>query len=243
MNQWKMSVVSVSEWKGVRLWLLKISTHSHPVSLSLKNICTDLKLCLLFFLSGETGLLLSKVSTISPFFGYAGGKHLTEKKLMRNVFVKGDAYFITGDLMAEDYEGFICFRDRVGDTFRYSLTCLRCLNHRYKLCTGTFKESTPCDDVQSVGLIAWLFIAESLRYKKDNVKKRAKVTTSLPVSPLWHNTISHSTFSFVLWGPKAWHHSPLPLSFEGFVGFTFHFLRQICIYYGSCYYMVKSPSC
>ncbi|XP_070706668.1 long-chain fatty acid transport protein 6 [Pempheris klunzingeri] len=68
---------------------------------------------------GETGLLLSKVSAISPFFGYAGSKQLTEKKLMRNVFVKGDAYFNTGDLMAEDQEGFICFRDRVGDTFRW----------------------------------------------------------------------------------------------------------------------------
>uniref|UniRef100_A0A1A8LDM3 long-chain-fatty-acid--CoA ligase n=2 Tax=Nothobranchius pienaari TaxID=704102 RepID=A0A1A8LDM3_9TELE len=68
---------------------------------------------------GETGLLLSKVSSISPFFGYAGSKQLTEKKLMRNVFVKGDAYFNTGDLMAEDQEGFICFRDRVGDTFRW----------------------------------------------------------------------------------------------------------------------------
>ncbi|XP_072228696.1 long-chain fatty acid transport protein 6 [Leuresthes tenuis] len=68
---------------------------------------------------GETGLLLSKVSNISPFFGYAGSKQLTEKKLMRNVFVKGDAYFNTGDLMAEDQEGFICFRDRVGDTFRW----------------------------------------------------------------------------------------------------------------------------
>lgn len=81
---------------------------------------------LTFFLpSGETGLLLSKVSAISPFFGYAGSKQLTEKKLMRNVFVKGDAYFNTGDLMAEDQEGFICFRDRLGDTFRY---CgMRCL--------------------------------------------------------------------------------------------------------------------
>uniref|UniRef100_A0A8P4GCG3 long-chain-fatty-acid--CoA ligase n=1 Tax=Dicentrarchus labrax TaxID=13489 RepID=A0A8P4GCG3_DICLA len=68
---------------------------------------------------GETGLLLSKVSATSPFFGYAGSKQLTEKKLMRNVFVKGDAYFNTGDLMAEDQEGFICFRDRVGDTFRW----------------------------------------------------------------------------------------------------------------------------
>ncbi|XP_029025794.1 long-chain fatty acid transport protein 6 [Betta splendens] len=68
---------------------------------------------------GETGLLLSKVSASSPFFGYAGSKQLTEKKLMRNVFRKGDAYFNTGDLMTEDHEGFICFRDRVGDTFRW----------------------------------------------------------------------------------------------------------------------------
>ncbi|KAM3874600.1 long-chain fatty acid transport protein 6 [Diretmus argenteus] len=68
---------------------------------------------------GETGLLLSKVSATSPFFGYAGSKQLTEKKLMRNVFVKGDAYFNTGDLMAEDQEDFICFKDRMGDTFRW----------------------------------------------------------------------------------------------------------------------------
>ncbi|XP_033952300.1 long-chain fatty acid transport protein 6 [Pseudochaenichthys georgianus] len=68
---------------------------------------------------GETGLLLSKVSALSPFFGYAGSKQLTERKLMRNVFAKGDAYFNTGDLMAEDQEGFISFRDRVGDTFRW----------------------------------------------------------------------------------------------------------------------------
>lgn len=69
--------------------------------------------------NGETGLLLSKVSALSPFFGYAGSKQLTEKKIMRNVFVKGDAYVNTGDLMAEDHDGFICFRDRVGDTFRW----------------------------------------------------------------------------------------------------------------------------
>lgn len=68
---------------------------------------------------GETGLLLSRVSILSPFFGYAGSKQLTEKKLMRNVFVKGDIYFNTGDLMAEDQGGFICFKDRVGDTFRW----------------------------------------------------------------------------------------------------------------------------
>lgn len=85
-----------------------------------KGLCLDVPLPVL--LPGETGLLLSKVSALSPFFGYAGSKQLTEKKLMRNVFGKGDAYFNTGDLMAEDRDGFICFKDRVGDTFRYSGT-------------------------------------------------------------------------------------------------------------------------
>ncbi|XP_067254546.1 long-chain fatty acid transport protein 6 isoform X2 [Chanodichthys erythropterus] len=68
---------------------------------------------------GETGLLLSKICSQSPFFGYAGNKQLTEKKILRDVFVKGDAYFNTGDLMAEDEDNFICFKDRVGDTFRW----------------------------------------------------------------------------------------------------------------------------
>nr|XP_057915635.1 long-chain fatty acid transport protein 6 isoform X2 [Doryrhamphus excisus] len=68
---------------------------------------------------GETGLLLSKVGPRSPFFGYAGSKQLTENKLIRNVFVKGDVFLNTGDLMAEDHEGFICFKDRIGDTFRW----------------------------------------------------------------------------------------------------------------------------
>lgn len=64
------------------------------------------------------GLLLSKVSSQTPFFGYAGSKELTKKKLMRDVFKKGDVYFSTSDLMAEDQDDFISFKDRVGDTFR-----------------------------------------------------------------------------------------------------------------------------
>lgn len=98
-------------------------------------ICIDFRLSVLFLLPGETGLLLSKVSVLTPFFGYAGSKQLTEKKLLRNVFTKGDTYFNTGDLMAEDQEGFICFRDRVGDTFRYCDIQLECLYHRYQLYT------------------------------------------------------------------------------------------------------------
>ncbi|MBN3310695.1 long-chain fatty acid transport protein 6 [Amia ocellicauda] len=68
---------------------------------------------------GETGLMLSQVNSKNPFFGYAGSKMLTEKKLLRDVFRKGDAYFNTGDLMCEDHDNFVHFKDRIGDTFRW----------------------------------------------------------------------------------------------------------------------------
>lgn len=52
------------------------------------------------------------------FDGY-GDKEATEKKLLRDVFRKGDLYFRTGDLMKRDRQGYFYFIDRVGDTFRW----------------------------------------------------------------------------------------------------------------------------
>lgn len=52
------------------------------------------------------------------FDGY-GDKGATEKKLLRDVFKKGDLYFRTGDLMKRDAQGYFYFIDRVGDTFRW----------------------------------------------------------------------------------------------------------------------------
>ncbi|NXC72309.1 S27A6 protein, partial [Anhinga anhinga] len=68
---------------------------------------------------GEAGLLISKVNAKNPFFGYAGSKKHTEKKLLCEVFKKGDLYFNTGDLMVQDHENFLYFWDRIGDTFRW----------------------------------------------------------------------------------------------------------------------------
>ncbi|MEQ2265233.1 hypothetical protein XENORESO_004203 [Xenotaenia resolanae] len=68
---------------------------------------------------GETGLLVSKITDIAPFVGYAQNEEQTEKKKLRNVLKKGDLYFNTGDLMKIDKDNFIYFQDRVGDTFRY----------------------------------------------------------------------------------------------------------------------------
>ncbi|XP_010398295.1 long-chain fatty acid transport protein 6 isoform X2 [Corvus cornix cornix] len=68
---------------------------------------------------GEAGLLISKVNAKNPFFGYAGNKRHTEKKLLCEVFKKGDLYFNTGDLMVQDHDNFLYFWDRIGDTFRW----------------------------------------------------------------------------------------------------------------------------
>ncbi|MCZ6570381.1 MAG: long-chain-acyl-CoA synthetase, partial [Deltaproteobacteria bacterium] len=43
----------------------------------------------------------------------------TEKKILRNLFRKGDAWFRTGDLLRRDRKGFFYFVDRIGDTFRW----------------------------------------------------------------------------------------------------------------------------
>ncbi|XP_062340416.1 long-chain fatty acid transport protein 6 isoform X1 [Osmerus eperlanus] len=68
---------------------------------------------------GETGILVSPVSALNPFLGYAGNELQSEKKLLRDVFREGDIYFNTGDLMLQDHQDFVYFRDRIGDTFRW----------------------------------------------------------------------------------------------------------------------------
>jgi len=52
------------------------------------------------------------------FEGYTKASE-TEKKILRNVFKKGDAWFRTGDLMKRDAQGYFYFVDRIGDTFRW----------------------------------------------------------------------------------------------------------------------------
>jgi fatty-acyl-CoA synthase len=52
------------------------------------------------------------------FEGYTDST-ASEKKILRNVFERGDTWFRTGDLMRQDASGFYYFVDRIGDTFRW----------------------------------------------------------------------------------------------------------------------------
>jgi fatty-acyl-CoA synthase len=71
---------------------------------------------------GEVGEAIGRIGTADQgggrFEGYTDTAE-TEKKILRDVFAKGDAWFRTGDLMLLDEQGFFHFVDRVGDTFRW----------------------------------------------------------------------------------------------------------------------------
>lgn len=70
---------------------------------------------------GEPGELLFPIKPGDPsttFAGYEDPK-ATAKKIISDAFVKGDKYFLTGDLLSLDHKGFLRFVDRIGDTFRW----------------------------------------------------------------------------------------------------------------------------
>ncbi len=73
---------------------------------------------------GEPGLLLGHINELAVFEGYTDPE-ATEKKIIRNAFEEGDAWFNSGDLMRVVDVGYSLgydhyqFVDRVGDTFRW----------------------------------------------------------------------------------------------------------------------------
>jgi fatty-acyl-CoA synthase len=73
--------------------------------------------------ANEVGEAIGKIlddgsSPGSRFEGYTD-KEASARKVLRDVFVNGDAWFRTGDLMRRDEWGYFYFVDRVGDTFRW----------------------------------------------------------------------------------------------------------------------------
>jgi len=69
----------------------------------------------------EVGELIGEIRNDDPRFRFEGyeTKAATKKKILRDVFKKGDAWFRTGDLLKRDSLGYFYFMDRVGDTYRW----------------------------------------------------------------------------------------------------------------------------
>jgi acyl-CoA synthetase (AMP-forming)/AMP-acid ligase II len=67
---------------------------------------------------GEIGLLVARISPLYRFDGYVD-EEATRKKVVRDVFRRGDRYFDSGDLVQLHPGRWLSFADRVGDTFRW----------------------------------------------------------------------------------------------------------------------------
>ncbi|HEU0195870.1 MAG TPA: long-chain-acyl-CoA synthetase [Nevskiaceae bacterium] len=67
---------------------------------------------------GESGLLMTQVTSRAPFDGYTD-ERAGAAKLVRDAFRLGDCWFNTGDLVREQGWRHVQFVDRLGDTFRW----------------------------------------------------------------------------------------------------------------------------
>jgi fatty-acyl-CoA synthase len=71
---------------------------------------------------GEPGELLGRISegrtAAGRFEGYTS-REASERKILRDVFEPGDAWFRSGDLLRRAADGYYFFVDRIGDTFRW----------------------------------------------------------------------------------------------------------------------------
>lgn len=71
---------------------------------------------------GECGQMIGRIidgDALVEFSGYANSEEATQKKIIRNVLAKGDAAFSSGDVLHMDHLGYLYFKDRTGDTFRW----------------------------------------------------------------------------------------------------------------------------
>jgi len=72
---------------------------------------------------GEVGELIGMIpdlpdSGAGRFEGYTS-EEATEKKILRDVFSPGDAWYRSGDLLRQDAAGYFYFIDRIGDSYRW----------------------------------------------------------------------------------------------------------------------------
>ena len=69
----------------------------------------------------EPGEFIGKIirgNPVKDFEGYRDNS-ATKKKILSDVFVKGDLYFRSGDILVMDELGWLFFKDRAGDTYRW----------------------------------------------------------------------------------------------------------------------------
>jgi len=104
-------------WEKTNLRLVRydIETDSHP-----RDANGFLQLCDVDEVGEGIGMIIDMPDVVGGRFeGYTSPQE-TEKKILRNVFRQGDAWWSSGDLLRCDADGYCWFVDRIGDTFRWN---------------------------------------------------------------------------------------------------------------------------
>lgn len=93
--------------------IIKVNADGEPIR-NTKGLCQTCE-------PGEPGVFIGKIVPNNPgraFLGYVDEK-ASEKKVVYDVFTKGDSAFLSGDILVADEFGYLYFKDRTGDTFRW----------------------------------------------------------------------------------------------------------------------------
>lgn len=93
--------------------IIKVNADGEPIRNS-KGLC---QVCG----PDEPGVFIGKITQNDPSRAYLGyvDQKATESKVVHDVFRKGDSAFLSGDIVVSDELGYLYFKDRTGDTFRW----------------------------------------------------------------------------------------------------------------------------
>nr|XP_023407628.1 long-chain fatty acid transport protein 1 [Loxodonta africana] len=94
--------------------LVKVNEETMELQRDVQGLCIPCQ-------AGEPGLLVGQINQQDPlrrFDGYMN-ESATNKKIAHSVFHKGDSAYLSGDVLVMDELGYMYFRDRSGDTFRW----------------------------------------------------------------------------------------------------------------------------
>ncbi len=116
LDNWPGSCGRVPFWEKTNLRIVRydVDNDTHP-----RDENGFMQLCDVNEPGEAIGMIIDYPDIVAGRFEGYTSKDATEKKILRNVFRQGDAWWSSGDLLRCDEDGYCWFVDRIGDTFRW----------------------------------------------------------------------------------------------------------------------------